>query len=142
MSAVRESHMPAPKITSTQNQGHCLPICICDTLIDLMCILKLKLHFSLIFPKKFIQHYVIKANVYSQIISFTNIIYLYKSLFSCRHIYFPYISSCVFSFLEVCYLCFCTSASILNVVTGKVFNSVLRRLAYSKQSTPCFAFPQ
>lgn len=42
MSAVRESHMPAPEITSIQNRGHCLPICICDTLIDLMCILKIK----------------------------------------------------------------------------------------------------
>lgn len=109
MSAVRESHMPAPEITSIQNRGHCLPICICDTLIDLMCILKLKLHFSLIVPKKFIQHYVIKANVYSQIISFTNIIYLYKSLFSYRHIYFPYISNffqfqkcAIFLFLYFC----------------------------------------
>ena len=45
MSAVGESHMPTPEITSIQNQGHCLHICICDTLIDLMCILKLKLHF-------------------------------------------------------------------------------------------------
>lgn len=62
MSAVKESHMPTPEITSIQNQGHCLHICICDTLIDLMCILKLKLHFSQIFPKKFKQHYVIKAN--------------------------------------------------------------------------------
>lgn len=101
MSAVRESHMPAPEITTIQNQGHCLPICICDTLIDLMCILNLKLHFSLIVPKKFIQHYVIKANVYSQIIIFTSIIYLYKSLFSYR--LFIFLTYHFFSVLEVCY---------------------------------------
>lgn len=53
MSAVRESHMPTPKVTSIWNQGHCLYIYICGTLIDLMCILRLKVHFSSIFPKKF-----------------------------------------------------------------------------------------
>lgn len=134
MSAVRESHMPAPEITSIQNRGHCLPICICDTLIDLMCILKLKLHFSLIVPKKFIQHYVIKANVYSQIISFTNIIYLYKSLFSYRHIYFPYISI-FFSFRSVLFFYFCTSAFILSATAGRIFHLFLRYLVYSKEFT-------
>lgn len=42
--AVRENHMPTSEITSVLNQGHCCHICIWNTLIDLLCILKLNPH--------------------------------------------------------------------------------------------------
>lgn len=46
MPAVRENHMPTPEIASILNQGHCCCICILNTLIDLLCILKLNHTFS------------------------------------------------------------------------------------------------
>lgn len=45
MPAVRKNHMPTPEITSILNQSHCCHICMWNTLIDLLCILKLNPYF-------------------------------------------------------------------------------------------------